>query len=92
MADIGQVDMGEMTRIYGEEEAERMMGEVVKNNEIIMGMQKQIMEEKRRQEEREMEERREKEQKEMDRWMEECRKRNEKEKEEKEELRRVDEE
>ena len=74
-----------------------MIGEVVKNNEIIMGMQKQIvglvvMEEKRWQEEREMEGRREKEQKEMDRWMEEYRKRNEKEKEEKEELRRVDEE
>ena len=43
MADIRQVDMGEMTRIYGEEEAERMMGEVVKNNEEIIKMQKQIM-------------------------------------------------
>ena len=52
MTDIGQIDMGEMTRIHGQEEAERMMREVVKNNEIIMGMQKQIvglvvMEEKR---------------------------------------------
>ena len=74
MANIGQIDMGEMTRIYGQEEAERMMREVVKNNEIIMGMQKQIvglvvMKEKRRQEEREMEARREKEQEEMNRWM-----------------------
>ena len=97
MANIGQIDMGEMTRIYGQEEAERMMREVVKNNEIIMGMQKQIvelvvMEEKRRQEEREMEARREKEQEEMNRWMKECRERNEKEKEEREELKRVDEE
>ena len=93
MANIGQIDMEEMTRIHGQEEAERMMREVVKNNEIIMGMQKQIvglvvMEEKRWQEEREMEGRREKEQKEMDKWMEECRKRNEKEKEEKEEERK----
>ena len=53
MADIGQIDMGEMTRIHGQEEAERMMREVVKNNEIIMEIQKQIvgliaMEKKRR--------------------------------------------
>ncbi len=31
MADIGQIDMEEMTRIYGEEEAGRMMGEMLKN-------------------------------------------------------------
>ena len=97
MADIGQIDMGEMMKMYGKEEAERMMGEVMKNNEIIMVMQKQIvglvvMEEKRWQEERKIEEGRKREQEEMDRWMEECRKRNEKEKEEKEENRRVDEE
>ena len=96
--DIGQVDMEEMTRIYGEEEAGRMMGEILKNNEEIIKMQKQIAElvikvgKKKQQEDREMERRREKEQEEIDRWMEECRKRNEKEKEEKEELKRVDEE
>ena len=33
---IGQIDMEEMTRRYGEEEEVRLMGEVVKNNEIIM--------------------------------------------------------
>ena len=37
---IGQIDMEEMTRRYGEEEVVRLMGEVVKNNEIIMKTQK----------------------------------------------------
>ena len=86
---IGHIDMGEMTRIYGEEKATRLMGEVVKNNEIIMKTQKQLEEliirmEKKKQEEREMERRREREQEKTDRWMEECRKKNEKEREEKE--------
>ena len=98
MAGIGQVDMGEMTMRYGEEEAARLMEEIIKNNEIIIKTQKQLegllveVEKKRWQEDREMERRREREQEEMDRWMEECRKRNEKEKEEKEEKRRIDEE
>jgi len=30
MADIGQVDMGEMTMRYGEEEAARLMEEIIK--------------------------------------------------------------
>jgi len=95
---IGQIDMEEMMRRHREEEAVRLMGEVVKNNEIIMKTQKQLkellveVEKKRRQEDRERERRREKEQEEMDKWMEECRKRNEKEREEKEEQRRVDKE
>jgi len=98
MAGIGQVDMGEMTMEYGEEEAARLMEEIIKNNEIIIKTQKQLegllaeVEKKRRQEDKEMERRREKEQEEMDKWIEECRKRNEKEKEEKEEKRRIDEE
>ena len=96
MAGIGQVDMGEMTMRYGEEEAARLMEEIIINNEIIIKTQKQLegllAEEKRRQEDKEMERRREKEQEETDKWIEECRKRNEKEKEEKEKKRRIDEE
>ena len=42
MADIGQVDMGEMTRRYGEEEVVRMMKEIMKNNEMMLKLQKQI--------------------------------------------------
>ena len=96
MADIGQVDMGEMTRRYGEEEVVRMMKEIMENNEMMLKLQKQIRklqmaekEEKRRQVEYR---RREREQKETDRWMEECRKRNEKEREERKEKKRVEEE
>ena len=95
---IGQIDMEEMTRRYREEEAVRLMGEVMKNNKEIIKTQKLlgelvvVIEEKRQQENREMERRREREQEETDRWMEECRRKNEKEKEEKEKQKRVDEE
>jgi len=34
MADISQVDMGEMMTRYGEEETARLMEEIIKNNEI----------------------------------------------------------
>ena len=33
MADIGQIDIGEITRRYGEEEVARIMKEIVENNE-----------------------------------------------------------
>jgi len=33
MADIGQVDIGEITRRYSEEEVARMMKEIVENKE-----------------------------------------------------------
>ena len=85
MADIGQEDMEEMTRRYGEEEVARLMREIVKNNKIIIKTQKQLgellveEEKKRRQENREMERRREREQEETDKWIEECRRKNEKE-------------
>ena len=65
MADIGQRDMEEMTRRHGEEEVARLMGEMVKNNEKIIIMQKQLRElqveaeKKRRQEDRKIECRRE---------------------------------
>ena len=99
MADIGQIDMGEMTREYGKEEVARLINKIVENNAIMLKLQKQIVElqegeeKKRRQIEiRRREKERTKEQEETDKWMEEYRKRNEKEKEEREEQRRVDEE
>jgi len=39
---VGQIDIEEMMRRYGEEEAVRLIGKVVKNNEIIMKTQKQL--------------------------------------------------
>ena len=42
MADIGQVDMGEMMRRYGKEEVVRMMKEIMENNEMMLKLQKQI--------------------------------------------------
>ena len=88
IANIGQVDMEEMTRRYGEEEVVRLMGEMIKNNEIIIKTQikleKLLVEEekKRQQKDREMKRRREREQEEIDRWIEECRRKNEKKREE----------
>jgi len=100
MVDIGQVDMEEMMRRYGEEEVARLMNEIMKNNAMMLKSQKQIIElqamveeKKRRQIEiRRREQERIREQEETDKWMEECRKRNEKEREEREEKKRVDEE
>ena len=72
IANIGQVDMKEMMRRYDKEEVARLMGEIVKNNEIIIKTQKQLgellveEEKKRQQENREMERRREREQEETD--------------------------
>ena len=40
MADIGQIDIGEITRRYGEEEVARIMKEIVENNEKILKTQK----------------------------------------------------
>ena len=52
MVDIGQVDIGEMTRRYGEEKVARIMKEIVENNEKILKTQKQLgelqVEEKKR--------------------------------------------
>jgi len=93
MADIGQVNMEEMVRKYGEEEVIRLMNKIMENNATMLKLQKQIAElqvmeeeKKRRQIEiRRREEERTREQEETDRWMEECKKRNEREREEKEE-------
>ena len=44
MADMGQIDIEEMTRKYGEEETVRMMKEIMENNEMMLKLQKQIVE------------------------------------------------
>ena len=98
MAEISQIEMGEGTRRYSEEEGASLMKEITENNMMIIKLQKQIMElkvameGKRRQESREIVRQREKEEEEMNKWIEECRKKNEKEREEKEEKKRIDEE
>jgi len=96
MADISQIEMGEVMRRYSKEEEASLMKEITENNTMIIKLQKQIMklqvEEKRRQESREIVRQREKEEEETNKWIEECRKRNEKEREEKEEKKRIDEE
>ena len=86
-------------RRYSQEEEERLLKEITKNNEMIIKLQNQIGElqivvkKEGKRKEREAEaRRREKEEEETDKWIKECRKKNEKEKEEKEEQRRLDEE
>ena len=44
MADIGQVNMKEMVRKYGEEEVARLMNEIMENNVMMLKLQKQIVE------------------------------------------------
>ena len=96
MAEIEQIDMREVMRRYGEEEAGRLMKEVMENNTMIIKSQKQIMElqiaMKKEERRREIRRQREKEEEETDKWMKECRRKNEKEKEEKKEQRRLDKE
>jgi len=99
MADISQIEMGEVARRYSEEEETRLMKEITENNVMIVKLQKQIVElqiVKKKEERRKIREvetrRREKEEEETDRWIEECRRKNEKEKEEREEQKRVDKE
>jgi len=100
MADIGQVNMEEIVKKYGEEETVRLMNKIMENNAMMLKLQKQIVElqvmeeeKKRRQIEiRRREQERTREQEETDKWIEECRKRNKKEKEKREEQRKVDEE
>jgi len=75
MADIGQVNMEEMVRKYGEEEVARLMNKIMENNAMMLKLQKQIVElqimeeeKKRRQIEiRRREEERTREQEKMDR-------------------------
>ena len=44
MVDIGQMEMGEVTRRYSEEEKTRLMKEIMENNAMIVKLQKQIVE------------------------------------------------
>ena len=44
MADIGQVNMEEMVRKYGEEEVARLMNKIMENNVMMLKLQKQIIE------------------------------------------------
>jgi len=44
MADIGQMNMEEMVRKYGEEEVARLMNEIIENNMVMLKLQKQIVE------------------------------------------------
>jgi len=44
MAEIGQINMGEVMRRYSEEEEARLMKEVMENNIMILKLQKQIVE------------------------------------------------
>jgi len=44
MADISQVNMEEMIREYGEEEAARLMNVIMENNVMMSKLQKQILE------------------------------------------------
>jgi len=60
MADISQVNMEEMVRKYGEEEAVRLIKVIMENNVTMLKLQKQILElqvaaeeKKRKQEDRE---------------------------------------
>ena len=44
MADIGQMNMEEMVRKYGEEEVARLMNKIMENNVMMLKLQKQIVE------------------------------------------------
>ena len=44
MADIGQMNMEEMVRKYGEKEVARLMNEIMENNAMMLKLQKQIVE------------------------------------------------
>ena len=44
MADISQIEIGEVTRRYSEEEEASLMKEITENNTMIIKLQKQIVE------------------------------------------------
>ena len=77
MADMSQVNMKEMTRVYGEEETARMMKEIMENNVMVLKLQKQIVElqvveEEKKKKQRKRQEEREQERREYEkRWEEE---------------------
>jgi len=63
MADISQIEIGEVTRRYSEEEKASLMKEITENNTMIIELQV-VVEEKRQQESREIVRQREKEEEE----------------------------
>ena len=96
MVDMGQIDMKEMTKRYGEEETVRMIKEIMENNEM-MKLQKQIVklqvaEEEKKKKQRRRQEEREQERREYEKRWEEEEQRRQKKKEKVEERKRVDEE
>ena len=44
MADIGQVNMEEIVKKYGEEEMVRLINKIMENNVMMLKLQKQIVE------------------------------------------------
>ena len=44
MANISQIEMGEVMRRYSEEEETRLMKKITENNAMILKLQKQIVE------------------------------------------------
>ena len=44
MADISQINMEEIIRVYSEEEMVRMIKEIMENNAIMLKLQKQVAE------------------------------------------------
>jgi len=81
MADMGQINMEEMTRRYGEEETVRMMKEIMENNVTMLKLQKQIGElqvaegERKRRQRRRQKEKEQERRKYEKRWEEEEQKR-----------------
>jgi len=97
MADISQMNMEEMIREYGEEEAVRLMKVIMENNITMLKLQKQILElqmvaEEKKKDQRRRQEDREQMRREYEEKREEKEQRRQKEKKEEEEKKRVDEE
>jgi len=67
MANISQVNIEEMSRKYGEEEVARLMNKIMKNNGMMLKLQKQIMELQIEEEERGRKQRQRQEEKEQER-------------------------
>ena len=61
MADMSQVNIEEMTRVYGKEEMARIMKEIIENNVMMLKLQKQRREYEERWEEEEQRRQKEKE-------------------------------
>jgi len=67
MADIIQIKIEEMIRVYGEEEMVRMIKVIIENNVMMLKLQKQIVELQVAEEERKRKQRRRQEEREQER-------------------------